>query len=306
LVLFPAEEDAESRRELGDILKRVAADEDGAIEELAAVVERGASREPDLVAPAKVLQWGRAKAYGPMDSGWLLAESKWIRPLTRCRSLPELDEDDEDDSSSLTSQRTLKLHAGGVVAKVQKFTAACGLDQSVATTLVTAAELHDLGKWDERFQYLLDPSRDPRLEPLAKGDGCSKRECRRRLDEVGYPKGARHEFASVALAEALSVWPNGCDSELALYLIGTHHGFGRPFAPVWLDEDYEVRARIDGREIAVRGVHRVAGLDSGWTERYWALTRKYGWWGLAYLEAIVRRADCVRSREEQEMSNESH
>jgi len=110
----------------------------------------------------------------------------------------------------------------------------------------------------------------------------------------------------MALAEARSVWPDRCDSELALYLIGTHHGCGRPFAPVWLDGDYEVRARIDGREIAVRGVHRVAALDSGWTERYWVLIRKHGWWGLAYLEAILRRADCVRSREEEEVSNESH
>jgi CRISPR-associated endonuclease/helicase Cas3 len=220
--------------------------------------------------------------------------------------LPELDEADEDDSSSLTSQTTLKDHVGGVVGKVQKFTAGCGLDQSVAAILVAAAELHDLGKWDERFQYLLNPSRDPRLEPLAKGDGCSQREFRRRLNEAGYPKGARHEFASVALAEARSVWPDGCDSELALYLIGTHHGYGRPFAPVWIDGDYEVRAQIDGQEIAARGVHRVAGIDSGWTERYWALIRKYGWWGLAYLEAILRRADCVRSREEEEARNESH
>jgi CRISPR-associated endonuclease/helicase Cas3 len=307
LVLFPADEDAESRLELGKILKRVAEDEDGAVEELTAVVERAASTEPDLAEAAKVLRWGRdARAYGPRGNDWLVAESKRARPHAEGRVLPELDEADEDDSSSLTSQTTLKDHVGGVVGKVQKFTAGCGLDQSVAAILVAAAELHDLGKWDERFQYLLNPSRDPRLEPLAKGDGCSQREFRRRLNEAGYPKGARHEFASVALAEARSVWPDGCDSELALYLIGTHHGCGRPFAPVWLDGDYEVRARIDGREIAVRGVHRVAALDSGWTERYWALIRKHGWWGLAYLEAILRRADCVRSREEEEVSNESH
>ena len=306
LVLFPADEDAESRLELGKILKRVAGDEDGAIEELAALVERAASREPDLMAAAEILKWGRAKTYGPRDSDWLLAESKWIKPIAECRSLPELDEADEDDSSSLTSQTTLKDHVGGVVAKAHKFADGCGLGQAIAATLVAAAELHDLGKWDQRFQYLLSPSRSPRLEPLAKGDGCSQREFRRRLDESRYPKGARHEFASAALAEARSVWPDGCDSELALYLIGTHHGYGRPFAPVWLDGGYEVRARIDGQEIAVRGVHRVAALDSGWTERYWALTRKYGWWGLAYLEAILRRADCVRSREEEETRNESH
>jgi CRISPR-associated endonuclease/helicase Cas3 len=305
LVLFPADEDAESRRELGDALTRVAEDEDGAIEELAALVERAASKEPDLMEAAEVLKWGRAKTYGPRDSDWLLAESRW-RPHAKGRVLPELDEADEDDSSSLTSQTTLKDHVGGVVAKVEMFAAGCGLDQSVAATLVRAAELHDLGKWDERFQYLLNPSRDPRLEPLAKGDGCSQRESRRRLEMAGYPKGARHEFASAALAEARAVWPEGCDSELALYLIGTHHGYGRPFAPVWLDGNYEVRARIDGREVAARNVHRVAGIDSGWTERYWALIRKYGWWGLAYLEAILRRADCVRSREEEEMSNESH
>jgi CRISPR-associated endonuclease/helicase Cas3 len=306
-VLFPADEDGKSRDDLEDILKRVATDEDGATEELKALVERAASGEPDLMEAAKILKWGRdAKAYGPTDSGWLLGESKRTKPRAEWRSLPELDEADEDDSSSLTSQTTLKDHTGGVVAKVRKFTDGCGLDQSVAATLMVAAELHDLGKWDERFQELLDPLRDSELEPLAKGDGRSRRGVWRLLGRDQYPKGARHEFASAALAEARALWPDGCDSELALYLIGTHHGFGRPFAPVWLDGDYAVRARIEGREIAVRGVHRVAGLDSGWTERYWALTRKYGWWGLAYLEAILRRADCVRSREEEEMSNESH
>jgi len=304
-VVFPADADTESRAQFSKILERVAADEDGAIDELEAIVKSAASTEPDLEVPPDAIQWGHAKAYGPAESGWLLGESRWIKPDREPCSVPELDEADEDDSSSLTSLKLLRIHTSGVVAKVRKFAVGCGLSEVVANTLIAAAERHDLGKWDDRFQYLLDPTRDPRLEPLAKGDGCSKRELQRRQDEARYPRGARHEFGSVALAQEWSVWPDGCDAELALYLIGTHHGYGRPFAPVWLDEDYEVRAQIDGQEIAVRGVQKVARLDSGWTERYWELTRKYGWWGLAYLEAILRRADCVRSREEQEASNES-
>ena len=87
---------------------------------------------------------------------------------------------------------------------------------------------------------------------------------------------------------------------LFLHLIASHHGHARPLAPVCDDPaPPSIHGRLGGLSIALFGddrrkwtAHRV---DSGLADRFWALTRRHGWWGLAYLEAILRLGDWYAS-----------
>ncbi len=224
----------------------------------------------------------------------------------RWRALP--DETDEDDSSSVgREERSVKLgvHTDGVVRRSQKYAKKCGLPIAVAEDIAVAALLHDLGKWDDRFQaWLHDGSwvRAARArEPLAKSGGRKNPvELQRMREEAKYPKGGRHEAASVMLACASDLLATAHDRDLVLHLIGTHHGCGRPLFPVWNDEEnVVVQALVNGQTIQSSTGRELARIDSGWIDRFWSLNQTYGYWGLAYLETILRRADCMQSREEQ-------
>ena len=297
LVMFPDDADKEKRAELAKLLSGVAADDDGSFEEALELIREAA--------PGDAIFRRRPKAYG---RDWLIGISEWPKQAAVAGGVGQ-DETDDDDSGSLPGGAvTLRVHTDGVVRKAVDFALGCGLPDRAAGAIRFAAAMHDYGKCDDRFQMMLDPLRDPAKEPLAKGraDLPPAAELLRRWPIAGYPKGARHEFGSVAIAEKYSRWPEDCDRDLVLYLIGTHHGYGRALAPIWKEEDpeYEICASVDGERVPVRGVDRFASVDSGWVDLYWRLTRRYGWWGLAYLEAVLRRADCVRSREEQEKPNE--
>lgn len=234
--------------------------------------------------------------------GRYCAISKWTKPRRQTHRPRPMSEDsnDEDSASFIGGTIELARHVDDVVLKVGRFAERCGLDETVGNSLIRAAELHDLGKWDARFQEMLDPERDPKEPPLAKSQGRgSPSERRWRRQYAGYPKDARHEFWSVALVDEAQLIAD----DLVRHLIGTHHGYGRPLPPFWRESE-SITAKHGGKKITAMHVTRWMEFGSGWVDCFWALNRRYGYWGLAYLEAVLRRADCVASREEEEHSGE--
>lgn len=66
------------------------------------------------------------------------------------------------------------------------------------------------------------------------------------------------------------------------------------------DEGVAFAVEVDGHQLQYEGVPRLSALASGWATLFWRLNRRYGAWGLAYLETILRLADWLQSAEEVE------
>ena len=82
--------------------------------------------------------------------------------------------------------------------------------------------------------------------------------------------------------------------------IASHHGYCRPFAPVVRDAAHVASEfTLNGAQMHWSGSTGLERLDSGVAERYWCLVRRYGWWGLAWLEALLRLADWRQSELEE-------
>ncbi len=140
--------------------------------------------------------------------------------------------------------------------------------------LVLAAECHDLGKRRKLFQTVLG-NRDYPNTVLAKSGKKGGRV------EERY----RHEFGSLLDTEAHDLYKNlSPDKQMfVLHLIAAHHGRGRPHFPS--DEAFDPEPRCQD----------VSAVASAVPQRFAALQRKYGRWGLAYLESLLRAADYAAS-----------
>lgn len=213
--------------------------------------------------------------------------------------------DDDDGASYIGREVTLRQHLGDVEQWARTFATHIGLPEELAGDLALAARLHDIGKADPRFQQMLHGGSPVRMaassELLAKSRGDSRDRAARSqaAERAKYPRGYRHELLSVAMLEQNShVLDSAVDPDLVLHLLGSHHGWCRPFAPaVEPGESMPVAFALDGTTFSADTAHGLASLDSAVADRYFRLTERYGWWTLAWFEALLRLADHRASEE---------
>jgi CRISPR-associated endonuclease/helicase Cas3 len=254
---------------------------------------------PEPLTAAALKEMGRVKPrVTPYPAGIVLTarvRAGFYRPVT-----VEEDTTSDEPAGGPPKQVSLECHTEGVVRWTKSFTSSLGMDGECAAALTEAARYHDIGKADWRFQYLLcgDVPGDTLLAKSGRDFNPRQDEAIRRL--AGLPRRFRHEFLSVALLRNHREQKEEGLGRLVEYLVGTHHGRGRPFVPfIEENEPEEVVVRWEGRTFSASSDHRLWHLGSHWVDDFWSLVRRYGYWGLAYLETILRLADAARSAEEQ-------
>lgn len=207
----------------------------------------------------------------------------------RLRFAPELSDDGEpvrwfivqkwrsdaatENDRAVGRPQFLKEHQAWTEERARLLTRRLSLPDEYVEMLATAARLHDEGKQARRWQRAFNAQTDgvyaKTLGPI----------------NIALLDGYRHEFGSLPFAAKdprLRELPEDLQ-DLALHLIAAHHGFARPVIRVDGCEDeppslLEERAR----EIALR---------------FARLQKRWGPWGLAWWEALLRAADQQASRD---------
>jgi CRISPR-associated endonuclease/helicase Cas3 len=265
--------------------------------------------------PAIAAAWARSVLESLRDRGCRLVDAGGSAALVGRPTRPGADPEvsTSEDATPSTTMATLSDHLAGVERWARRLASGCSLgNDELVEALSFAALLHDVGKGDPRFQVWLHGGDEvaaaaaPAL--LAKSDANPRSRAARERARIRakYPKGARHEIFSVAMIEAPEKLKEAAiarrlDWDLIVHLVASHHGFARPFAPVAENEAEPVDVTLHhcNFELRARSDHKLHRADSGIADRFWLLVRRYGWHGLAYLEAILRLADHRRSEEEE-------
>jgi CRISPR-associated endonuclease/helicase Cas3 len=248
---------------------------------------------------------GRVEEYP--GQGVVLFGPKTMRDLAL---EPDLFSDEDEQTSFTGAEVKLLAHSQHVRDTAGKLAESC-LPAEFRSALRTAGYLHDLGKLDQRFQVQLrrgdEVAAAMQEAPIAKSEFSLLSAARRRAirEACGLPAGFRHEMLSLQLLDRdESLIDPGSSRELVFHLVASHHGHGRPFAPVSSDPaPPAIVGVLDGAAICLSAEERRTlpaswRVDSGVAERFWTMVRRFGWWGEAYLEAVLRLADWYASSRE--------
>lgn len=183
---------------------------------------------------------------------------------------------DDDGSQTAPAPQPLDEHLESAARFAATLVAALELHEPEASAVIAGARWHDCGKrrgvWQRSIGNWSYPSR-----VLAKSADRT-----RPLELTGY----RHEFGSLLDASSDSEFSRLSEEaqDVALHLIAAHHGRARPQFPV-----HEVFDPEKPQEAAIPLALEVP-------RRYARLQRRYGRWGLAYIESLLRAADALASQ----------
>ncbi|MFY7952905.1 MAG: type I-G CRISPR-associated helicase/endonuclease Cas3g [Armatimonadaceae bacterium] len=183
---------------------------------------------------------------------------------------------DDDGSKSFRQPITWQHHTDDVThALVAIAKVLFPNDEALQSALKLAAEWHDLGKKRAVWQRSIGNPNPTDWHAKSGRDPKTGRKWTP-LDITEY----RHEFGSLLDVDQEV---KGEHRDLILHLIAAHHGRARPHFPP--DEAFDPeRPQSAADDMAVSVPRRFAQLQ-----------RKYGRWGLAYLESLLRAADWAAS-----------
>lgn len=194
-------------------------------------------------------------------------------PGNEWRWFEQHDNEDSESSKSAEFPVAWQTHTDDVENNLKMILVGSSLPPEIAAALLVAARLHDLGKTRTLFQRVLG-NPNP-AEPWAKSG----------KNNNGIRSRYRHELGSLLDLDAHPEFKPLPDDmkDLVRHLIATHHGRARPHFPA--DESFDPNYTGAQVQTALAQV----------PFRFARLQKRYGRWGLAYLESLLRAADCAAS-----------
>lgn len=183
----------------------------------------------------------------------------------------------EEERAEADRPQKLDEHQSWAEACARHIAQRLGIETARANLLALAARLHDEGKRAARWQRAFKAPIEGR--PYAKTKGPID------FDHLDH---YRHELGSLPYVEAQDDFKalGTEDQDFVLHLIAAHHGFARPVIGT--------RGCDDGPPSIVDERARAVAL------RFARLSMRWGPWGLAWWEALLRSADQTASRRNQQ------